>query len=181
MKKLGSLVLACVGIISTSLFAPVHAETKANSLTFTAAGGYEWFSSKRRIQNATMPYVALGYNFTEHWGIEGMLSAFNTDFTSSVPDDRQIRGNLFAIDAVYRLSPYRNIEPYFLLGPGITGLSPNYNDGTNEGNLNAGVGALVFFSPIVALRLEARDFYTWVGGKNDYFMGGGVTFFLNLC
>lgn len=187
MKKnyLLVVVLGFIFICNSTLFAhptcchgPLH--SRAGAATFTFASGYDFFSSKRHIENTTIPFVALGYDFTNRWGIEALYGFFNTNFKQSVPDDRQIRGALFAVDVLYHFCPYKIIEPYLLGGVGITGLNPNRNWANNEGNVNVGAGFLLFASEVVALRLEARDFYTTVGAKNDIYLDGGVTFFLDL-
>jgi hypothetical protein len=36
----------------------------------------------------------------------------------------------------------------------------------------------IFANDVIALRLEARDFYTITGGKNDFMVAGGVSFFI---
>lgn len=182
MKKMHSFILACVGVASIASFSTAYAGNRANTATLTLGAGYEYFTDKRKIENTSMPMVMLGYNFTQHWGAEALLGIFNTDFKSSVNDDRQINGTLFALDAMYHFNPFRSVvEPFVLAGVGATGLNPNRQDGHNEGNINAGLGAQIFFDKSIAFRVEARDFYTWVGGKNDYMFDAGVTFLLDIC
>lgn len=77
--------------------------------------------------------------------------------------------------------PYRFVEPYLLAGVGVIGLNPNRNDGHNEGNMNFGIGSDFFIEKSIAFRIEARDFYTFVGGKNDILIGAGIKFLLDLC
>lgn len=182
MKKMHSFILACVGVASIASFSTAYAGNRANTATLTLGAGYEYFTDKRKIDNTSMPVVMLGYNFTQHWGAEALLGIFNTNFKSSVNDNRQINGTLFALDAMYHFSPFRNvIEPFILAGAGATGLNPNRQDGHNEGNINAAIGTQIFIDKSIAFRIEARDFYTWVGGKNDYMFDAGVTFLLDIC
>ena len=121
---------------------------------------------------------ALGYNFTDQWGIEALLGFFNTQSRHLENFGADVSGTMFAVNAVYHFTPYKKLQAYVLAGPGIMGFNPNGTDAHNEGNLNAAVGVEVFADEAVALRLEARDFYTFVGGKNDVFLSGGVTFFI---
>lgn len=185
MKKLHSLVLACVGVISMSASfssAYAYAGNIAGSGTVTLGGGFESFSSKRHLDSTGFPMIILGYNFTDHWGIEGLLTGFNTKYHKSVNDNRHINGNLFAIDGVYHFSPYRAVlQPYVLAGIGVTGLNPNISNANNAANINAGLGAEYFIHPLVAFRADIRDIYTMVGGKNDFVIDGGITLMLGGC
>ncbi len=182
MNKMRSLVLACVSVAAIASYTSTFAATRANTASLTLGAGYEYFDSKRGIDNTSMPMVMLGYNFTQHWGFEALLGIFNTNFKSRVNDQRQVNGDLFAMDAVYHFNAYKDvIEPFVLLGVGATGLNPNQFDGHNEGNANAGVGAQFFFDKSIAFRVEARDFYTFTGGKNDVVLDAGVTFLLDIC
>ena len=185
MKKLHTLVLACVGLISISSYPTAYAGNKAGDITVTVGGGYEYFASKRRLENAGIGLFALGYDFTDHWGIEAMFAGLNTNFNRSTHVYKQVNGRLYAVDGIYHFSPFsarilfQGIEPYVLAGVGATSLSPNRYDANDEGNINAGVGVQFFANEIVAFRVEARDFYTWVGGKNDVVLDAGVTFAFN--
>lgn len=190
MKNFYSLTLASISIVSITMCSVSYsqpicchgkAQSRAGAATFTFGSGYDFFATKRHIENTDIPFVAAGYDFTDHWGIEAIYGIFNTNFKKSVPDDRQIKGTLFAVDGVYHFSPYKMIEPYLMAGVGIIGLNPNRSDANNEGAINAGAGVLLFANEAVAFRVEARDFYTTVGGKNDIYLDGGVTFFLDLC
>jgi OOP family OmpA-OmpF porin len=177
MKKI-YLLLTCVIFLASS---HVFSASRANSATFTLGGGYEFFSSKRQVRNTGIPLGMIGYNFTDHWGIEGLLSFFTTKSRRTDNHAKQVNGALFAIDGLYHFSPYRRFEPYVLAGVGVTGLNPSGNDAHNEGNVNAGAGLAWFATKAVALRVEARDLYTIIGGKNDVLIDAGVMFLMDLC
>lgn len=167
-----------LSIIATILFLTTTAQaaSRPNTTTFTLGGGYEFFASKRNIQNTAVPLAMLGYNFTERWGIEALFGVINSTSHQNATYGEHVHGNLFLIDGLYHFSCCHHIEPFVLAGVGITGLDPNGNDARNEGNINAGAGILWFANEVVALRLEARDLYTITGGKNDVLVDGGVTF-----
>ena len=163
------------------LAANVLAGNRPAALTLTAGVGTLDFASKRHLENAGLGFIGAGYDFTYHWGIDSILGFFTTPSHNPLDHGKQVNGTLFALDALYRFSPYRNFEPYVLAGPGIMGLSPNGNDPNNEGNINAGVGTQFFFDKSFAFRIEARDFYTITGGKNDLMFDGGVTYLIDIC
>jgi OOP family OmpA-OmpF porin len=168
--------LAGVVVFFSSIYSICYAGNQAGDATLTLGDGYYWFSSKRHIDNTGIPYGAIAYNLTDHWGIEGMVGFFTTDSRRTIDNGKEVSGTLYAIDAIYRFSPYCRFEPYVLAGPGAISMSPNGNDANTEGTVNGGVGAQYFFSEKIALRVDARDFYTIVGGKNDFFLDGGVSF-----
>src|SRR5262245_31246716 len=186
MKKLYGCVLTCLGLISIATTnTTAYAQSRPGALSFTFGGGYEYFASKRRMENTGLGFFALGYDFTYHWGIEGFLAGFRTDFKRNVHNDERINGTLFAINGVYHFDPYGcepyTLQPYILAGLGVTGLNPNLTDANNEGNVNAGLGLALTLHKAVALRFEARDFYTFVGGKNDVVLDAGISFIFDMC
>lgn len=155
---------------------PVHAASKAHAVTMTLGAGYEYFASKRHLDNRGYPLAMLGYNITEHWGIEGLYGNFSTNSNQGVDNGQTVKGTLLLFDGLYHFKTSRALEPFLLAGVGATGLSPNGNDARNQGNINAGVGCLLFANDRAAFRFEARDIYTIVGGKNDVMLDGGATF-----
>ena len=179
MRKFYLPVLA-IGLITLTSYSSAYAGNRANTAMFSLGGGYDYFASKRKIKNTVIPFVEAGYNFTNHWGIKGLLGFFNTHFKKSIQDFRQINGTLFQVDGVYHFSPHNFLEPYVFAGAGAMGLNPNQNEAHNEGNINAGVGAEFFIEKSIAFRIEARDIYTMVGTKNDIFLNGGITFLLDV-
>lgn len=194
MKKLHSLLFIFVSLFV--FYSPVYATAdlpiiknclpncglvdRAKAITFTLAGGELFLAAKRNMENTGVGMVMLGYDFTEHWAIEGLAGFYHTHFNNS-DDNRRIDGNLYSVDGIYHFSPFNVFEPYVLAGVGMIGMNPNGNDANNEGNINAGLGLKAFIHPAIAFRIEARDFYTWVGGKNDVLLDGGVTFLFDLC
>lgn len=185
MKKLYRSLLTCLGVISLATTLSSYAQSRPGALSFTVGGGYEYFASKRRMENAGLAFFALGYDFTYHWGIEGFLAGFHTNFLRNVHNNKRIGGTLFAVDGVYHFDPYGcepyTFQPYLLAGFGVTGLNPNLTDANNEGNINAGLGFAFSVHRAVALRIEARDLYTFVGGKNDVILDGGISFIFDMC
>ena len=176
-KTLFSVIGKCC-LLSLITLQAALAFNQSGDLTVTAGAGYDYFSNKRWMENTGIPFGIIGYNLTDHWGVEGLLGFFYTTSRDLATFGKDVSGTMFALDAVYHFSPYKFAQPYFLAGPGVMGFSPNGNDANNEGNLNAAVGVELFTNEIVAFRIEARDFYTFVGGKNDILLNGGVTFFI---
>jgi hypothetical protein len=186
MKKLLNAIVICFGLNSiVTAWSPIYAESRPGALSITGGGGYEFFSSKRRINNNGLGFLAVGYDFTCNWGVEAFFAGFRTSFKRSVDDSRRINGTLAAFDAVFHFSPLGtapySIQPYLLAGFGATGLNPTLTDANNEGNINGGVGFAFSLHRMFALRFEARDFYTFVGGKNDVTVGAGLSVIFDTC
>lgn len=177
MKQL--LSIASLSLLTLLACQPAQAFNNAGTVSLTAGGGYDYFSSKRNVKNSGVGFGILGYNFTDHWGIEALLGFYNTHSRLAATYNQDVKGTVFAFNAAYHFTPYGGFQPYVLAGPGVIGMNPNGTDAHNLGNINAAVGADYFFNEIVALRVEARDFYTFVGGKNDVMASGGVTFLIN--
>lgn len=172
MRKGYSVALASLFCFSTISFAG----NQEGNWTFTLGDGYYRFASKRHIDNTGVAYGELAYNLTPHWGVESMLGFFTTDSRLAIDNGKEVNGSLFTLDAIYHFSPYCCFEPYVAAGPGVISMNPNGTNANTEGNINAAIGTQYFFSKTIALRVEFRDFYTMVGGKNDYFLNGGVSF-----
>ena len=168
--------MMCVILFFIAAYVNVYGGNRDGAVTFSMGSGIYDFASKRQIDNTSVPFAALGYQFNPHWGIEGLLGIFNTD--SHDPDDNceQVNGTLVALDGIYHFSPYTKLEPFVLAGFGILGMNPNGSNAHNLGNINAGIGAQIFADTSVALRFEARDFYTIVGGFNDLYFDAGLSF-----
>jgi len=178
MDRISRVTLFCFLCFLSGL---VTAGNRPATLSLSAGAGNFYFGSKRHIDNTALGFVGAGYNFTYHWGIDTLLGFFLTQSHKSVDHGKQVNGTVFAFDALYRFSPYGNFEPYVLAGPGILGLSPNGDDPNNEGNINAGIGTQYFIDKSIAFRVEARDFYTITGGKNDVMLDAGITFLIDIC
>lgn len=173
----GLYLLSVAASLSMLTFSScAFAGNAASDATLTLGGGYDRFDTKRNIDNTGVTYASLAYNLTTEWGVEALLGSFISTSHRPEDDGRQVRGALFALDGIYRFLPRNCFEPYVVAGPGATGMSPNGYDAHVQGNVNAGVGAQYFISKSIALKVEVRDFYTFVGGKNDVFVNGGVSF-----
>jgi OOP family OmpA-OmpF porin len=173
MKKRYQLLAVCVSFITSCSLG--FAGNRPNTATFTLGDGYYRFSKKRHVDNIGIGFGEAGYNFTEHWGVEGLLGFFSTTSRQPENDNQNVRGTLFAFNAVYHFSAFHFLEPYILAGPGVLSMNPNGNEANTQGNVNAGIGTQIFLSPQIALRFEARDFYTITGGYTDVFLNGGVS------
>jgi OOP family OmpA-OmpF porin len=175
MKK-GILLLAMASGLSLLASHGAYAENRAGAFTLTPGVAYDFFASKRNINNTwLLPTVGIAYNFDERWAIEGTFATFGTS-QQGAGAHPSVRGNLYTVDGLYRLGHYNMFEPYISAGLGAYHINPNGSNAYNQANLNAGLGTQMFFSDSIALRTEVRDLYTMSGGKNDVTVGFGISF-----
>lgn len=165
----------CFSLLSLLFSSFSFAETKANTGIASLAAGYEYFAPKRNLQNTGLGLAVLGFNFTQHWGVEGLVGLLTTLSRRNADYGQHINGKLYAFDGVYRFLAFHHLEPFVLAGVGVTSLSDAGTSANNEGNINAGVGTHIFINEVVAFRFEARDFYTMTGGKNDFMVDAGIS------
>jgi len=164
----------CLFLCSTLLPQLAWAESKANAVTFILNGGYIFFSPKRDLHNTTTLGAALAYNFTEQWAIQLAADLLNAD--SGDPSKHHVHGFVYLLDGLYHFHPIRIFEPYVMAGMNVTSLKPISSEPVNQGGMNIGAGTLFLKSNHIALSVEARDIYTFSGGKNDILLNGGINF-----
>lgn len=182
MKKLTCLILALTSTASLAASPACYVGNRPGAMTFTLGGGYFFLDSQRQLDNVGTGLVALGYDFTANWGIEGLLAFFSTNFENDAQTPGvRVNGTLFNIDGVYHFQTQYAFQPYVLAGVGILGLSHNVNDANNSGNINAAVGLQYFINQTFSLRVEARDLYTWVASRNDILLSAGVSASFDFC
>lgn len=177
MKK-NYRTLVILGLVTLFSVGQVMAGNRPGATTLTLAGAYYHFASSRHLDNTALPNVALAYNFTDRWAIEGGVGAVNTN-QKPVLGGVGVHGFLYTVDGIYRLVPHQQFEPYVSAGVGLLAMRPNGLNSEHQGNVNAGIGTQIFFGEMIALRGEIRDLYTTTGaGKNDYMINFGVSFLL---
>lgn len=168
-------LLLCLLMVSSLLPALAFADIKPHAWTFSLGGGYIFFTPKRNLANTAIPgYAAINYNFDEKWAMSLAANLVNAD--SHNPNNRYVHGFLYLWDQLYRFPTYHKVDTYAMGGFNIFSLKPVTNQAVNQGGMNVGVGAQFFKSSGIALVVEARDVYTFSGGKNDVLLNGGVNF-----
>jgi Outer membrane protein beta-barrel domain len=181
MQCLRFIFIVIVTLVMTQT--SVYAGNRAKTATVTVGGGGYFFANDRNLNDTGLAFLSLGYDLTDHWGVDALITGFSTQSKRPLDNNngRQIRGSLFAFDGVYHLMLDSCVQPYALAGVGIIGLSPNGTNANNQGNINAGLGVQLFFHRDIAFRVEARDFYTMTSSFNDVFVSGGVSFLFDFC
>lgn len=167
-----------LGMVMTGLLLGVSYSSLALSrqgyLMVTPSVGYFRYADKRDIDSEVLPTISIGFGFTE--AISGEL--FYAGLSSKLKNnsDQNIEGDLLALNGLYHFRIGTVLQPYVTAGVGAIQLNPPAPaDAKVQANLNAGGGLEYGFSDRLSLRVGARDFYTMVGGKNDWLIDCGLT------
>ena len=162
MKKIAPVLLASVFMLPLS----ARAEIKAGSVEITPFGGYNFFEKRQNLEDSPVVGGRLGYNFTNHFGIEGTW-----EFMKSYVDNKSLRFSRegqftspindvsitqFNLGLVYHFMPESVFNPYLVAGYGVNHYSPKINN-KNMSVIDFGVGAKYWVAEHVALRADVRD------------------------
>lgn len=162
IKKLTPLLLV------TALLFPLsaQAEIKAESVEISPFAGYNFFENRQNLENRPVFGGRIGYNFTEHFGIEGTgefirsqvddkSEAFTREGQFTSPIDG-VAITMYHLDLLYHIMPEGKFNPFITAGYGAAHYSPGINS-KNMSDIDFGVGAKYWVANNVALRVDVRD------------------------
>lgn len=157
------------------------AEHRANSFMISPMIGHFGFDSDLDLNDHSAYGAGLGYNFTEHLGLEANYTeANNKPFNWN---DSSVDGEVsfLRLDSLYHfITGNKNLVPYLAAGVGLLEYEGGRGDRTNkEFATNVGGGIKYFVHDNVALRADVRHVQTypecsWLGTL-------GVTFYVGGC
>ncbi|MBU0676396.1 MAG: OmpA family protein [Proteobacteria bacterium] len=178
-------------MVSTLVFflpLTAHTEIKAGSTEIGVFRGYNWFEDYQNLKDQPVLGARLGYNFTKHWGVEGVV-----EYIDSQVDDRGKTGlhagqfgspmksvdlTFYHADAIYHFLPDSKFTPFAAVGYGGAHYNPKISTGEMTA-LNAGVGAKYQSTDNIFLRADLRDFMVTEFFQETYHNVGltvGITF-----
>ena len=121
-KKIPVSQIVAAGLLAAVFLQPVSAlaEVRAGSVELTPFVGYNLFQSSQNLQDSLIYGGRLGYNFTNHFGLEGSVAFINSHVDNknitgakegrySAPMDKVDLG-FYGLDAVYLLIKCRLID-----------------------------------------------------------------------
>jgi OOP family OmpA-OmpF porin len=163
MYRAALMVAAFVFLLPLS----ARSEIRAGSFELGPFGGYNWFQDKQNLKDRPVYGGRLGYNFTQHWGIEGAVEFINSgvddkgktglkegQFGSPMNDVDLI---FYHLDAVYHFMPDGKFNPFIVAGVGGAHYRPSIS--TQEmPAFNVGLGAKYWLTDHIALRADLRDY-----------------------
>jgi OOP family OmpA-OmpF porin len=162
MKKIAPVLLVSAFLLPL----PARAEIKGGSVELSPFAGYNFFQSRQNLENRPIFGGRIGYNFTEHFGIEA-----SGEFVRSRVDDKAktfskegeftspidgVSITSYHLDLLYHLMPEGKFNPFVTAGYGAVHYNPRINS-KNMSAVDFGVGAKYWLWENVALRVDVRD------------------------
>ena len=178
MKKIISTPIAKTMAAGLCAFAfllplPAQAEIKAGSV------------DQHNLRNRPVFGGRIGYNFTNHFGLEG-----SGEFSKTRVDDKAqtlteqgqftspingVKITSYNLDLVYHFLPAEKFNPFIVAGYGASHYDPDISS-KNMRLLDYGVGAKYWVAEHVALRVDLRDKMTFDEHLHNLSATAGVVF-----
>jgi len=160
-----------------AIFLPANAaaENKTGAFVVSLFGGGYTFDSDQDLDSSAAYGLALGYNITRNWGVEGRLDYVDTEEDIGGED---VGAYLYHLDGLYHFMPERRLVPY--LAAGIGAISFDYDRAgiSNKTNTlaNYGAGLKYFLGESVALRADVRHVISFNDTNNNLLYTLGLLF-----
>jgi len=156
-------------------------EIKPKSFSITPLIGQHIFDEDQHIENDTTIGLALGYNFTEHWGVELMYNygQFVRNFYDEFFDDCcccELDGHILHMDALYHFRPDKRLVPYIAAGVGDRRLELDCGEKEDKFFLNYGGGIKYDITKKFSLRGDVRHIFSVDDSYNNMSVTVGLTY-----
>ncbi len=156
MKRCQAAIVAALLMMGCLQPVVAQGENIPYSLSVTPfAGGYVFEGNQQR-KNSEIYGLAVGYNLSEHWGLE-LTGTYSPDiFSTAVP--RQQTVNLYEVrgDVLYHFMPQKRFVPYVAAGGGIIFFDPRQGEVDHDTLADYGAGFKLFLTDYLALRGDVR-------------------------
>jgi OOP family OmpA-OmpF porin len=164
MKKVISFMVVLTVLAMTSIG---YAGERAGAFSISPfVGGYMYDENDQRelVKNRVLYGLRLGYDVTDHFGIE-LVGHYVTGMLKRSPEpNKHIDIWSYRLDLLYNFMPHSMVVPYLAIGGG--GQSIRYGAGignSNDGTANAGGGFKFFMTEDLAFRADARHILDFEG------------------
>lgn len=179
-KKMMPVLLSAVFLLPLA----AHAEIKAGSVELSPFVGYNLFDNQHNIKDRPVFGGRIGYNFTNHFGLEG-----TGEFSKTRVDDKNkpwteqgqftgaddVKIISYHLDLVYHFLPEEKLNPFVTAGYGASHYNPEINS-KNMRLMNVGVGAKYWVAENIALRVDLSDKMTFDEHLHNLSATAGVVF-----
>jgi OmpA-OmpF porin, OOP family len=132
----------------------VFAEIQPGSFSVSPLVGGYFFDRTQDFKNTLTYGGGLGYDFTKHFGIEGLYNVLDTKTKSTDADEN---GHLARIEGLFYLSSDKKFVPYIALGAGTIKVNKNSANKIDRELGEFGFGMKYFLTDKIALRADIRD------------------------
>jgi OOP family OmpA-OmpF porin len=184
MKKIIPTPIAktmMMGLCAFALLLPLaaHADIKAGSVELSPFAGYNYFDNRHNLKDTSVFGGRIGYNFTNHFGVEGAGGFSKSNDTSKTLNEQgqfpSVTVTSYHLDLVYHFLPESYCTPFIVAGYGASHYNPADNN-KNSHLMDYGVGAKFWFSDNIALRADLRDRITFDEHLHNLSATAGVVF-----
>jgi OOP family OmpA-OmpF porin len=179
-KKMLPVLLSAVFLLPLA----AQAEIKAGSVELSPFVGYNFFDNQHNIKDHPVFGGRIGYNFTNHFGLEGTGEFSKTrvdDKNKAWSEQGQFTGSddvkiiSYHLDLLYHFLPAEKFNPFIVAGYGASHYNPEINS-KNMRLMDVGVGAKYWVAEHVALRVDLRDKMTFDEQLHNLSATAGVVF-----
>ena len=145
-----------IGVIffSLALWQTAGAAIRPSVLTLSPMVGAHLFSSDQNLKDAPLYGLGIGYNFTERFATEVILTYVPTKTDSGVKDD--VDYTSLRLDLLYHFPLSGHLVPYLALGAGEAFVSPDKIASDKNVIVGYGAGAKYFINDALAVRCDVR-------------------------
>ena len=154
MKKFLKPFMLIALIIISMAPAAMAQGIRPGSFTLSGILGGYTFDGRQHTETRPVYGVRGGYNFTEHWGVEGLFDYVRTEGTRD--DLGDINMYRYGGEVLFHVLPQNKVVPY--LAAGYVGITSDHElQPTNsKGAFDYGLGAKYFLTDDLALRADFR-------------------------
>lgn len=153
------------------------------------SAGWRDYEGDEAVKDAFVPSVLVGYDLSDRWTVEGILSfAPNMDeqFRHSYgqrisrleeeagPGIHDTTAAGLAVEGLFHFDRFTRLDPYLVLGAGVTRYADDF-DCEYEPDVRAGVGVQWHLNGQWAVRADARGMYAGTDPEWNSMVGVGIT------
>ncbi len=154
---------------------PAAAVNQSGALTISPLLGGHIFEGNLSLETSSFWGVGLGYNFTEHWSIEGIYIKTDPDAEDESITDTKVE--TYHLDVLYHIWPGKKLIPYVAAGLGAIYSSPDVGPDRDHFLFNYGVGVKYFIlDDLIALRADVRHLVDFPEPDNSLQYSAGLVF-----
>lgn len=196
MAKRMMALMATMTVSATLLLAAVPASAQENNQAhrwhISVMGGGIDFEGDEPLDDALLGALALGYDISPRWTLEGVLafcpeleSSYRRDWATGERISRlgeaagsdltETSALRFALDGLLHLAPGSRIDPYLAAGLGLAVYEHDFDE-RYEPLLRAGGGLFANLSDRWALRLDSRAVITGTDTEFNLVTTAGLVF-----
>jgi len=166
MRKVQFYAAIALFLVVSLLSVNVSAENRKGGVSLSPhVGGYV-FESDQNINSDPVVGVGLGYNLTDHWGIEGVFDYIATDMKSPARDN-DVDVSVFRLDGLYHFMPETDVVPYLGAGVGYLEMDKDRGENQSGGIFNWGGGVKIFITESFAARGDIRHIVDFDDGNSN--------------